>query len=59
MGTYLAALVMYQQLTGRSPIGLPRTLQSPSAVFPAIVLSVDQAALLQRAADEANARFRP
>jgi hypothetical protein len=58
MGTYVAALVMYQQLTGRSPIGLPRTLESPSGVFPAIVLPADQAALLQRAADEANARFR-
>jgi hypothetical protein len=45
--TYLAALVMYQQISGRSPVGLP-----PSTEMPA-----DRASLLQQAAQEANAQF--
>ena len=47
-GTYLAALVMYQQISGRQVIGLP----SPLA-------SIDQATarVLQESASEANARF--
>jgi hypothetical protein len=45
--TYLAALVIYQQITGRSPVGLPPLTQMPT----------DQARLLQEAAQEANAQF--
>jgi hypothetical protein len=45
--TYLAALVMYQQITGRSPVGLPAWPQ----------MSADRALLLQEAAQEANAQF--
>jgi hypothetical protein len=55
LGTYLAALVVYQQLSGRSPVGLPRTLTSPTAAFPPIVLTAQQATLLQTAAVEVNA----
>lgn len=46
-GTYLAALVIYQQISGRSPIGLPAGTQ----------MSADRALLLQQAAEEANAQF--
>jgi len=45
--TYLAALVIYQQITGRSPVGLPSGTQMPA----------DRARLLQDAAQEANAQF--
>ena len=45
--TYLAALVIYQQITGRSPMGLPAWSQMPA----------DRARLLQDAAQEANAQF--
>jgi hypothetical protein len=45
--TYLAALVIYQQITGRSPVGLPASMQMPA----------DRALLLQEAAQEANAQF--
>ena len=47
-GTYLAALVMYQQISGRSVVGLP---SSVSSIDPATVRD------LQDAAAEANARF--
>jgi hypothetical protein len=55
LGTYLAALVVFQQLSGRSPVGLPATLKSPAGAFPPITLSPVQAALLQHAAAQANA----
>jgi len=45
--TYLAALVIYQQVSGRSPIGLPALPDMPVA----------RALLLQEAAEEANAQF--
>jgi hypothetical protein len=45
--TYLAALVIYQQITGRSPVGLPAWTE----------MSADRALLLQEAAQEANAQF--
>jgi hypothetical protein len=47
-GTYLAALVMYQQISGRQVIGLPSPL---SSIDPAT------ARVLQEAAAEANDRF--
>lgn len=46
-GTYLAALVIYQQISGRSPVGLPAGTQMPA----------DRTLLLQEAAQEANAQF--
>ncbi len=45
--TYLAALVIYQQVTGRSPAGLP-------ALTP---MSDQRARVLQDAAEEADQRF--
>ena len=53
MGTYLAALVMYQQLTGRDPTALPPVIPSSGGD---IALDPDIALLLQEAAAEANAR---
>jgi len=46
-GTYLAALVIYQQITGRSPVGLPAAAQ----------MTAERARLLQEAAQDANAQF--
>lgn len=46
-GTYLAALVIYQQVAGRSPVGLPALEQMPAP----------RALLLQEAAQEANMQF--
>jgi len=45
--TYLAALVIYQQISGRSPVGLPALTQMPA----------DRVRILQEAAQEANAQF--
>lgn len=45
--TYLAALVIYQQVTGRSPVGLPAWPQ----------MAAERALVLQEAAQEANAEF--
>ena len=45
--TYLAALVIYQQISGRSPVGLPALTEMPAG----------RARLLQEAAQEANAQF--
>src|SRR3954468_11092046 len=45
--TYLAALVIYQQISGRSPVGLPALTEMPA----------ERARLLQDAAQEANAQF--
>jgi hypothetical protein len=45
--SYLAALVIYQQITGRSPVGLPPWTQ----------MSADRARLVQEAAQQANAQF--
>jgi hypothetical protein len=47
-GTYLAALVIYEQISGRTVVGLPSPL---SSIDPATVR------VLQEAAAEANARF--
>lgn len=47
LGSYVAALTVYEGLTGRSPIGLP----APSGI------AADDAVLAQRAADEAWAAY--
>ena len=54
-GSYLAALVMFERITGKSPIGLPASLavDTPSSFH--IDLDPDTALLLQQAAAEANA----
>jgi hypothetical protein len=50
LGTYLAVLVMFQQFTGRSVVGLP----SPFSSFDPVVVRA-----LQEAADEAVGRTSP
>lgn len=55
LGTYTAALVIYQRLTGRSPVGLHARLRSAAGVDVDIPPAV--ARLLQDAAAETNARF--
>jgi hypothetical protein len=56
-GSYLAALVMVQQLTGKDPRGLPAHLTPRSPVDPEVNLDPQVARLLQEAAAEANRRF--
>lgn len=51
-GSYLAALVMYEQLYGRSPIGLPARLDVHAGDD--IELPIEQTKLMQEAAAEAN-----
>ena len=54
-GTYTAALVIYQRITGRSPVGLPSRLRTASGVDVDIPPAV--ARLLQESAADANTRF--
>jgi hypothetical protein len=56
-GTYVAALVIYQGLLGRSPVGLPSSLSSAGGVTPAIELPATLASVLQEAAAEAHERL--
>jgi hypothetical protein len=53
-GTYLAALVIYQQLSGNDPRLLPAVIPGPSGI---VEIGTEQAGLLQQAAFEANAAF--
>lgn len=55
-GTYLAGLVLYEQLFNRSPLGLPSTVRLVSGGR--VEIPTDQAALLQQAAEDANKKFR-
>jgi hypothetical protein len=54
-GSYLAGLVIYEQLYNRSPIGLPTRLLLSSGGK--IEIPADQALLLQDAAQKANKLF--
>jgi hypothetical protein len=56
-GSYVAALVMFQLLYDRTPVGLPARLQLKVNGFPIIDLNKTTADLLQAAAVEANAQF--
>lgn len=51
-GSYLAALVMYQQLTGQDPRDLPALIPAPSG---GVAMSEGRALILQEAAFAANA----
>jgi hypothetical protein len=53
-GSYLAALVIHQRLTTRSPVGLATTLTSPTGAWPPVVIAPALAAMLQEAAREAT-----
>jgi hypothetical protein len=54
--TYLAALVMFEQLAARTPIGLPSSLYVSSSSL-SVDVPPDDAAVLQEAATVANTRF--
>jgi hypothetical protein len=54
LGSYLAALVMYEQLANRDPRDLPPEVPTPSGP---VALSPEVANTLQEAAVEANSRF--
>ena len=54
MGSYLAALVMFGQFTGRSMVGLPSAISTRSGV---VSLDPKSAAVLQAAAAEANRKY--
>lgn len=56
-GSYIAALVIYEQIFGQSPVGLPSSLQIRSKAISKIEIPTAQADLLQQAAAEANAKF--
>jgi hypothetical protein len=58
MGTYLGALMFFQQLTGRSPVGLPAPSDSKSGLLRGLRLTPAQLTILQEAAAEANAAAR-
>ena len=53
LGSYLAALVIVQGITGRTASPLPRRLDSPAGLFPRIELSEAEAKLLHDAAGDA------
>lgn len=55
--SYLAALVFFEQLTGRSPVGLPNRLDFEFVFTEDIVLTPEEALVLQQAASEANREF--
>ncbi len=56
-GSYIAALVMFQLLYDRSPVGLPARLRLAVTGQPTVELSKSTADVLQAAAVEANAQF--
>ena len=53
--TYLAAMVMFEQIANRSPVGLPAVVGLPSGSV--LSVAADVAAMLQEVAVEANALF--
>lgn len=55
LGSYLAALVIYQRLSNRTPVGTPATLQPPGG-GPPLTVPMELAAQLQRIAADTNAR---
>jgi len=57
LATQLAALVIYQAVTGRAPAGLGATPMPRGPLWPHLGLSPSQGSLLEQAATEANARF--
>jgi hypothetical protein len=54
LGTYLAALMFFERITGRSPIGLPAPSTSRRAALGSIHLDARQLPLIQQAAAEAR-----
>ncbi|HEY6146635.1 MAG TPA: hypothetical protein VIZ69_03020 [Thermoanaerobaculia bacterium] len=56
-GSYLAALVMYAALYGKTPVGLPGRLTAKPGATALVDLGPAEARLLQEAATEALRRF--
>jgi len=54
LGTYLAALVIFEQLTGETPVGLPNEFRLASG--PLVIITPARAVVLQNAAHEVNRR---
>ncbi|MFW6079790.1 MAG: hypothetical protein ACODAE_09220 [Gemmatimonadota bacterium] len=54
-GSYLAAIVIYAQVSGRSPVGLPHEFERPGGG--SVSIDEDRATLLQEAAAEAIEAF--
>lgn len=57
LGSYLAALVLYEKLFEKSPLGLPANLKLRSRTLAKIELSQEQADVVQAAAFKANKQF--
>jgi hypothetical protein len=55
LGTYLAAIVIHQRLSGRQTPFVPLVLESPTQTFPRIQISQETADLLAAAATTASA----
>ena len=55
LGTYLAALMFFEHLTGRSPVGLPDPSLSKDRALRDVRVTAAQLRILQEAAAEANA----
>ena len=53
-GTYLAALMFFERITGRSPIGLPPPSRSKHAALRSVRLDAGQLSVIQQAAAEAR-----
>ncbi len=56
LGTYMAALVIFEQLTGETPVGLPDKFRMKSG--PTVSITPERAVILQIAAHEVNERER-
>jgi hypothetical protein len=54
LGSYLAAVVIVQGITGRTPSALPRLLDSPARLFPRIEMTEAEAKTLQQAAADVS-----
>ena len=57
LGTYLAALVIFERLTGDTPVGLPDQFRLASG--PLVIITPARAVVLQNAAHEVNRRESP
>lgn len=57
LGSSLAALVIFQQLFGESPVGLPHRMVPATKGLPTLTIPSELAPILQEAAAEANDTF--
>ena len=57
-GSYVAALMFFERLSGRSPVGLPNPSTSKDKVLRDVTVDAAQLKVLQESAAEANAKVR-